>query len=645
VLVHWLLNNHSRSRRRGQAFAHGAKPRHRTNVEALESRSLLAVSAALFGFELLIRLTETGDTAALAANGGMYEVRSGIRSVGTFSVTAIESIRVTGDIEKASQSFVIRPGDIVGDSLTVESGVDETAVYTPISTTGSVQIDSARVTLARNIITSGNQSYAGIVRIAQDVIVDAGASDVRFSGPLRSTVGLESTLAEGVGSPFRLTVSPSCRDLYASDTASGRVSLFDLATTQSTTIDLGKSVGDVLLSATGSRLYVANPAEGSVTVLDTGNRRAVATIMVGGTPRGMAISADGQFLYVTNYTLGEIAVIDVSLNVLARTTPVPGGPHALAFGPDGRLWVVATDLNRVSVVNPTTGVITANLAVGRSPADIAISPDGRRGYIPSNQDGTLAVIDTTATSVVTTIPIGTAPTAVAATPDGKLVYVVDGFENTVIAINGANYARVTTIPVWPFPAAIVLSADGKTGYVSNETNLPKLVDAPRALTVRTSGTAQFDAVANSVDPLRSLTVDAGRQVGPPPPAVTIESIGNTSVRRAATGVLLPNSRSINAGGLPVNENPYRLSGWTAVAAETVANVNTLAWQNTSGQLRFWRLNPDWMQLSADSLISPRTPEFWSTESTFGVDFDRDGTIGAPNTLIESIGGVSLAYTA
>jgi YVTN family beta-propeller protein len=604
----------------------------------MEPRALLAVTAGIVGSELRVHLGDTNDMAILQVDSGIYSVQDGFNSFGSFSMAAINSIRITGDAAKAGQSLVIRPGDAVADSLTVDAGVDATIVGAPISTPGSVNIASAAITLSESVQTAGEQVYGGVVRLAKDIVLDAGDADIRFTSPIRSTVGLHNVIRD-IAMSDQLTLPPGGTVLYASrgssDVGSGGVHFIDLGGQGRDLVDLGRVAGRLALSADGSRLYAANPQDGTVTVVNTATRAILATIAASGSPTGMALSADGQALYVTNSVDDSLAVISTATNGLVRTIPLAGAPAAVAVGTDGRLWVTAQSGNRVSVVNAATGVIERQINVGRGPHGIAISPDGSRAYVTNTFDGTVSVISTTTGTVTMTIDIGLGPTEIALTADGRWVYVVDGFSNGVAVIETATLTVATRVSVGNEPTGLALSADGAKAYVASRTGISELRSEARSLTVRTNGTIRFTAPESTVDRLRELVVQGNRE---------IESAGSVILSTDRGGNLRAGGTQVRSGGVAVNYDSYRSWGWTARAAEAIRGVHTIVWEHAqSGKLHYWELSAGWVHQTSRGDFARGSAAYNAAEAAFGMDFNGDGVVSPTTTVIESSGAVALEY--
>jgi len=138
-----------------------------------------------------------------------------------------------------------------------------------------------------------------------------------------------------------------------------------------------------------------------------------------------------------------------------------------------------------------------------------------------------------------------------------------------------------------------------------------------------SATAPYPAAATFTPMPQRLTV--------------IENVGSVVLAYDSSGQLFADTSIVRFNGVAVNYQASAADGWTAVAAEKVAGVNSIVLRHSSGHLLFWRLSAVWDYQSSEGWIAPGSAEYYSTESTFGVDFNGDGAIGAPLT-ISSVGG-------
>jgi uncharacterized protein (TIGR03437 family) len=139
------------------------------------------------------------------------------------------------------------------------------------------------------------------------------------------------------------------------------------------------------LSADDSLLIVANPDNNSVTLFDVKNGNAkLAEITVGGEPNGVALSPDGTRAYVANTLDGTVTVLGInraagSYGTVLNTIRVGAEPYGLALTPTGRkLYVTNARSNSVSVIDTSSTSYPAVTIpnVGFEPRGIAITNGG-----------------------------------------------------------------------------------------------------------------------------------------------------------------------------------------------------------------------------------------------------------------------------
>jgi hypothetical protein len=127
------------------------------------------------------------------------------------------------------------------------------------------------------------------------------------------------------------------------------------------------------------------------------------------------------------------------------------------------------------------------------------------------------------------------------------------------------------------------------------------------------------------------------------PDTVIENVGSSTLAFTSAGNLVVNRVPITSGGNPVNFHNYSRIGYTAVGAESVNGVNSIAWRTPDKKLHFWRMSSSWAQVSSDSMLVPGATRYHAAEVAFGRDFDDDGVVGSPFTFIETVGAVRLSY--
>jgi YVTN family beta-propeller protein len=86
----------------------------------------------------------------------------------------------------------------------------------------------------------------------------------------------------------------------------------------------------VAINPAGSRVYVANRGDNTVSVIDTGTNTVTgAPIPVGGQPFGIDVHPKGTYVYVANSFDNTVSVISAATNLVVATVPVGTTPRAI----------------------------------------------------------------------------------------------------------------------------------------------------------------------------------------------------------------------------------------------------------------------------------------------------------------------------
>jgi len=183
--------------------------------EPLEQRRLLAVTASVTSGELRIGFTSSAaaeQVARLSSDGTNYTVRNTNNvSIGTFAVSAVNSITVTGLTTVERFEIPSTSTREIADPISVAATVETTVIGQAITaSSGGVRVGSPSITLAAAVTTAGGQTYAGNVTLATGSIVanSTAAADIRFE----STVTGVSAACSWSKQPVRPWCSEGCRD-------------------------------------------------------------------------------------------------------------------------------------------------------------------------------------------------------------------------------------------------------------------------------------------------------------------------------------------------------------------------------------------------------------------------------------------------
>jgi YVTN family beta-propeller protein len=112
-----------------------------------------------------------------------------------------------------------------------------------------------------------------------------------------------------------------------------------------------------------------------------------------------------------------VDVIDVAKREQVASVKVGGRPRGIAFTPDGKRAYVACELaNTVYAIDATKHAVLAAIPAGNFSNGVTMRPDGARVFISNGRDGTVSVIDTSTNAIVATVKVGNRPWNMAITP-------------------------------------------------------------------------------------------------------------------------------------------------------------------------------------------------------------------------------------
>ncbi|WP_020186531.1 putative Ig domain-containing protein [Methylopila sp. 73B] len=216
-------------------------------------------------------------------------------------------------------------------------------------------------------------------------------------------------------------------------------------------------------SGASPRLWIANPDNDSVAVLDLGTNTRVAEIPVGVSPQSLAIAPNGG-VWVVNRDSSTVSVVDPASLTVVRTIALPAAsrPFGIAFvNGNGAAVVTLEGLGEAAMISPA-GVYGGSVPVGPSPRFIAANQAQDRVFIsrfvtgPQPGEGT---------AVVKSVDAAGQPTG------GEVrVMKLDGVVERTIVL------RHSTAPdseaggrgVPNYVGALALSPDGKTAWAPSK---------------------------------------------------------------------------------------------------------------------------------------------------------------------------------
>jgi YVTN family beta-propeller protein len=345
-------------------------------------------------------------------------------------------------------------------------------VITPVFTATADPVQSQR-SIEVNF-NGGNQGTAVVVDLQADAVlgifnVGTGPSSVAVNsnaslmyvanqnGDSVSAIStslpggeVTSTITLPAGSHPSFITAPNLVNVYVANPGNGTVSVISQALQAlSKTVPVGANPVWIQASNDSSKIYVLNQGSGTVSVISTADFSTIATLPVGASPTTAAISPGG-LLFVANQGSNSISVIDTSTDTVGPPLAVGSAPSALTFDPTlNRLYVVNSGSNSLSVfkadVNPP--VLLKTIPVGTSPVGVVALSDGSRVYVVNSGSNNVSVVDTGSLTVTKTITVGANPTQITVGTDGRRILVLNSGSNDMTFIQTSNDTVVLTTPL------------------------------------------------------------------------------------------------------------------------------------------------------------------------------------------------------
>jgi len=355
-------------------------------------------------------------------------------------------------------------------------------------------------------------------------------------------------------------------------------------------------------SPDGTRVYVANYGGNDISVIDTNTNSVIATVDVGGNPRGVAVTPDGTKVYVAHQASGYVTVFDAVTHTVITTVYSGGAPYGVAVSPDGtRVYVATMWANTVSVIDTGTDTVVATVPVGNYPYGVAVSPDGSRVFVAngnavnSNPTPSVSVIDTATNVVIATVPVGSWPFGVAVTPDGTKVYVANAGSNSVSVIDIATNSVMNTVGVGNFPSVY--------GNFIGHLPLPKIkfitpmygtTLGGTTVVITGTGFSRASSVTFGGRPATSFTIDSATQitaVTPTHEAAQVDVVVTTPygsvIRKQSYTYRVPPTPTIGSPPVGSTVEPTQIQTGTPLKADFTATITsgvaplTVQFQDTS----------------------------------------------------------------
>lgn len=347
-----------------------------------------------------------------------------------------------------------------------------------------------------------------------------------------------------------IALSPDGRSLWVVNPDADSVTRVDTETLiAAAPIAVGAEPWSVAIAPDGL-VVVANRADGSLSLIDTGNAQ-VTQVPIGAEPSAVALSPDGSRAFVALASDADLVEVDLATLTITRRVHLAAAPSALVVVPaaDGRdvESIVVTHFLARTVPNGgpdqndgkqgVVSVVSADLATveehvidpyGFGFANVLTGVDEANGraWVAHSLDQPEAPIgfNRMVSSALSSVPLGdgpesldtrldlndplfstpvNAPAAVVLSRDGLRAYLVLGDSDQLMGLDLTDPGDPRLLGFWPAganPRGVALSADGLTAYVMNYLSRDITVLDLSDPRIRTAGT-RVSVTAETLDPV------------------------------------------------------------------------------------------------------------------------------------------------
>jgi YVTN family beta-propeller protein len=255
---------------------------------------------------------------------------------------------------------------------------------------------------------------------------------------------------------------------YFTEIVDARVGITNTSTqTVTGYISTGFLPTGVAFSPNGSRAYVANQGDNTVTVIDVATSQPIASIATGGSsPFSVQVSPDGSQLYVGNND-NTMLIVDAATLAITKTVIVGFATNAFAVNNSGRfLYASSFASGQVTEIDIFTGNVVRTFDLGGTPQGLTVNRKGTHLYV-ANEAGYLNDVDLTTGQIGAQIPLVGGGFGVGVTPDDHEAWIAIPFSGKVQIFNLQQRRITGTLDVGGEPRRIAFSEQGKIGAVTN----------------------------------------------------------------------------------------------------------------------------------------------------------------------------------
>jgi hypothetical protein len=475
--------------------------------------------------------TSTNATSAILDNDiGAVEMNGSLTLSPNVTSTYTIAVSGSGGTKTASATVIVTSGK-------------KCYAYIPDATDKNIRIiDTDTYTVYKTIPVTGSlTSLQGVATEPSRVfnyVADTGTTKILRIDPLTMNVNEElSQTGSFQGKPKHMAVAPDGRHIYTTSSVpmwegnSGKY-VGDICTINASGDNLTAlrlvftelphqvSLADLVVSKDNSRLFVADPDNNQILVLDTSKlqlpalnpvalgNELVAIIPLSAPPLELAFSPNGQTLYAAaDSTLFALNALNFTIS---GSLAVPSGSRFLKVHPDGsKVYVMTQNYLTAAETVGLTKLTTVSISGLYYCSGFDIHPDGSRFFMTDNTYDKLFTVNTANYQVLSTLALGSNPTAIGdflnylpITITGNVKQNEAGLSGVAMTLNGEGILHTKqTAAAGDFIFGL------KAGNYQLTPTLSNLAFSPESMNLQVSeNKTGLDFIVSGIVPLPTVTL-------------------------------------------------------------------------------------------------------------------------------------------
>lgn len=301
---------------------------------------------------------------------------------------------------------------------------------------------------------NGERVYAILQKARELLVIDSVSLEVK-----RRIGGLAEESTD-------VAVSPAEDTAYVPSAAIDAVQVVDLEAGKVTkTFPTGSLPSEIIMSESGTYLFVSNQLDKTISKINVGTGREEAVFRAGESPLGMVLVNHDQELFVTDTAGNTVLVFGTGIQAVGKEEPT--GPSQM-IERENVEPSIQTDVTPVETTIGRTTDTAVSSPTGSSEEANRQAEEGLKRSFEKESSPILMSEKIAPYQLKAKIQVGNIPYAIQADREGKKVFVSNRGSNSISVIDAETKRVIAEIPVGKRPSGIAVEPGGERMFVANE---------------------------------------------------------------------------------------------------------------------------------------------------------------------------------